>query len=56
MVPIDEAIRLVHSLPKGELLVIPATDHPFQHVRLDAFLPVIMDFLERALKIKNEGN
>lgn len=56
MVPIDEAIQLVHSLPKGELFVIPATDHPFQHVRPDTFLPVIMDFLERALKLKNEGN
>ncbi|MFC1941872.1 alpha/beta fold hydrolase [Chloroflexota bacterium] len=56
MVPIDEAIRLVSSLPKGELMVIPATDHPVQHVRPEAFLPVIMDFLDRALKLNNEGN
>jgi pimeloyl-ACP methyl ester carboxylesterase len=53
---IDEGGRLVRSLPKGELLVIPAMDHLFQHVRPDAFLPVIMDFLERALKLKNEEN
>jgi pimeloyl-ACP methyl ester carboxylesterase len=50
MVPLDEAIQLIRSLPKGEMLVLPATDHPFQHVQLDVFLPVIMDFLERASK------
>ena len=50
LIPLDEAIRLVRALPKGELLVLPATPHPFQHVRLESFLPVLLDFLERAIK------
>jgi pimeloyl-ACP methyl ester carboxylesterase len=48
LIPLEEAILLVRSLPKGEMLVLPATRHPFQYVRLDYFLPVVLDFLERA--------
>ena len=55
LVLLDEAIRLVRALPKGELLVLPATRHPFQSVRLDPFLPVLLDFLERACKPETEG-
>jgi pimeloyl-ACP methyl ester carboxylesterase len=48
LIPLEEAILLVRSLPKGEMLVLPATRHPFQYVRLESFLPVVLDFLERA--------
>ena len=54
LVTLEEAIRLFRSLPKGELLVLPATRHPFQSVQIDSFLPVILHFLERALKPETE--
>lgn len=49
LVLLEEAIRLVRSLPEGELLVLPATRHPFQTVRPETFLPVVLNFFERAL-------
>jgi pimeloyl-ACP methyl ester carboxylesterase len=53
LVSLEEAIRLVRALPEGELAVLPATPHPLHRVRIDTFLPVILDFLERsASKIK----
>jgi pimeloyl-ACP methyl ester carboxylesterase len=50
LVSLEEAIRLVRVLPKGELAVLPATPHPWQRVRVDTFLPIILDFLERSDK------
>ncbi len=50
LISLEEVIRLVRALPKGELAVLPATPHPFQRVRLDSFLPIILDFLERSNK------
>ena len=55
LITLDEAIRLFRALRKGELLVLPATRHPFQRVRLDSFLPVLLDFLKRANKTETEG-
>jgi pimeloyl-ACP methyl ester carboxylesterase len=52
LVSLVEAIRLARVLPKGELAVLPATPHPFQRVRVDSFLPLILDFLERSNKLK----
>jgi pimeloyl-ACP methyl ester carboxylesterase len=51
LVSLEEAIRLVRVLPKGELAVLPATPHPFQRVRVDSFLPILLDFLERSSKL-----
>jgi pimeloyl-ACP methyl ester carboxylesterase len=51
LVSLEEAIRLVRVLPKGELAVLPATTHPFQRVRVDSFLPILLDFLERSDKL-----
>jgi pimeloyl-ACP methyl ester carboxylesterase len=51
LVSLEEAIRLVRVLPKGELAVLPATPHPLQRVRVDSFLPVLLDFLGRADKV-----
>lgn len=50
LISLEEATRLFRSLPQGELLVLPATRHPFQTVRPETFLPVTLNFLERALK------
>jgi pimeloyl-ACP methyl ester carboxylesterase len=50
LITLEEASRLVRALPKSELLVMPATRHPFQSVRLESFLPIVIDFLERSLK------
>jgi pimeloyl-ACP methyl ester carboxylesterase len=50
LVTLDETTLLFHSLPKGELLVLPATHHPINSVRLDSFLPLIQDFLDRAVR------
>jgi pimeloyl-ACP methyl ester carboxylesterase len=49
LIPIEEAAALYRALPKGELMVLPATRHPFQTVRLDSFVPAVYDFLGRAL-------
>jgi len=48
LISLEEVIRLARALPKGELAVFPGTPHPFQRVRVDSFLPVIFDFLERS--------
>jgi pimeloyl-ACP methyl ester carboxylesterase len=49
LVTLDEAVRLYRALPKGELLVLPATRHPFQTVRVEAFVPPVQEFLSRAI-------
>jgi pimeloyl-ACP methyl ester carboxylesterase len=49
LVTLEEASRLFRALPKGELLILPATRHPFQSVQMDAFVPVVLNFLQRAL-------
>lgn len=56
LIPADEAILLFRSLPKGELLVLPATGHPLQHVRIAPFLAALTDFLERAFKLETDGH
>jgi pimeloyl-ACP methyl ester carboxylesterase len=52
LVSLEEAIRLVRVLAKGELVVLPATPHPLQRVRVDSFLPILLDFLERSDKLE----
>lgn len=47
----EEAIRLFRALPHGELLILPATRHPFQSVPMDSFVPVVLNFLQRALNL-----
>jgi pimeloyl-ACP methyl ester carboxylesterase len=51
LVKLEEAIKLVRAIPKSELLVIPATRHPFQFVREISFLPIVLDFLGRNYKL-----
>jgi pimeloyl-ACP methyl ester carboxylesterase len=50
LVSLEEVMRLVRVLPKGELAVLPATPHPLPRVRVDSFLPILLDFLERSNK------
>lgn len=52
LVPLEEVIRLVRVLPKGELVVLPATPHPLQRMRVDCFVPILLDFLERSGKLE----
>ena len=51
LISLEEVIRLAHALPQGELAVLPATPHPFQRVRIDSFLPILIDFLKRSDKL-----
>lgn len=55
LVSLEEVIRLVRVLPKGELAVLPATSHPFQRVRINFFLPILLDFLERSGKLEMDS-
>jgi pimeloyl-ACP methyl ester carboxylesterase len=55
LVSLEEVTRLVRVLPQGELAVLPATPHPFQRVRVDTFLPILLDFLERSGKLKTDS-
>ena len=48
LVPIDEAARFCHGLPKGELLVMPSTRHAFDSVHEKIFVPAMLDFFKRA--------
>ena len=56
LISVEEVIRLVHVLPKGELLVLPATPHPIQRVRVDSFSPIILDFLKRSNKLEKDSD
>jgi pimeloyl-ACP methyl ester carboxylesterase len=53
LISLEEAIRLFRSLPKGELLVVPSTRHQLNSVQLEAFIPVMLNFLERSLEPKD---
>ena len=55
LVSLEEVIRLARVLPQGELAVLPATPHPFQRVRIDTFLPILSDFLERSDKPETDS-
>ena len=55
LVSLEEVIRLVRVLSQGELVVLPATPHPLLRVRIDTFLPIILDFLERSDKLKTDS-
>ncbi|MCP4422204.1 MAG: alpha/beta hydrolase [Chloroflexi bacterium] len=44
LVPLPEAFRLSRAIPKGELLVLPKTRHPWQTVRLVPLLPTMRVF------------
>ncbi len=50
LISLEEAVKLFRTLPKGDLLVLPATRHPFHTVRIDPFVPAVTEFLERAVK------
>ena len=47
LVPVEEAVDLYRALPRGQLCVLPDTNHPLASVRDHVFLPAIKDFLNR---------
>jgi pimeloyl-ACP methyl ester carboxylesterase len=54
LITLEEAVRLFRSLPKGELLVLPSARHQLNSVQLEAFIPVVLNFFERALNPKTQ--
>ena len=47
LVPVSEAVDLYRALPKGQLCILPDTNHPLSSVRDQVFLPIFRDFLNR---------
>jgi pimeloyl-ACP methyl ester carboxylesterase len=52
LVPSRQGIRLAHSLPNGELLLLPGVGHVPQFEAPEQILEPLMDFLESASKGK----
>ena len=48
LIPVEEAVRFYRSLPKGELLIMPNTNHSIRSVREDIFVPAVLDFFKQA--------
>ena len=47
LVPVTEVVDLYRALPRGQLCVLPDTNHPLGSVRDHVFLPIFKDFLNR---------
>ena len=47
LVPVEEAVDLYRALPRGQLCILPDTNHPLGSARDHVFLPAVKDFLNR---------